>query len=400
MDAIFGPLLVLIVAGLAGPLIAAGRRPLVPAVVGEILAGVVIGRSGLGLIDAGTSDNQLIHALGFGMLMLVAGTRVDLRAPGLRSGARAGAMAVAIVALLAVPAGLAIGAVLAPASPPILFVVLLAGSSAAVAFPVFEERGLLGPSVGLLLAWIALADALSVIAMPLTLVGAAKVPAAIAGDAIIVLLIGLLFVAGERLGGWSRALVVRDRSRSRGWALQLRLALLMLVVLSAIATGMGGSTLVAGFGTGMLIARLGEPTRLDLQLSGIAEGFFVPAFFVLLGAELDLHALASDPPAMGLAVAMATAAIAIHLVASRAVAGDRALGFGLAASAQLGLPAAAASLGMASGLVSPSIAAGLVLAGLLTVVPASLGTRRLADTLGDGAAGGAGATSTTAGGAA
>jgi multisubunit Na+/H+ antiporter MnhG subunit len=50
--------------------------------------------------------------------------------------------------------------------------------------------------------------------------------------------------------------------------------------------------------------------------------------------------------------------------------------------------------------VSPSIAAALVLAGLLTVVPASLGTRRLADTLGDGAAGGTSATLTSGGGAA
>jgi hypothetical protein len=42
------------------------------------------------------------------------------------------------------------------------------------------------------------------------------------------------------------------------------------------------------------------------------------------------------------------------------------------------MPAAAASLGLATGRLSPSIAAAIVAAGCLTVLPASMGTRRLA----------------------
>jgi hypothetical protein len=56
-------------------------------------------------------------------------------------------------------------------------------------------------------------------------------------------------------------------------------------------------------------------------------------------------------------------------------------GFGLAAAAQLGLPAAAASLGLGTGALSPAVAAAIVLAGCLTVLPAAIGTRRLADVL-------------------
>ena len=377
----FDSLLVIIVAGLVGPLLAAGRRPLIPAVIGELIAGICLGRSGFGLIDATTPANALLYGLGFAMLMLVAGSHVDLRAPGLRASARAGAIAAGLVALLSLPVGLAIAAVLAPGAPSLLFPVLLAGSSAAVAFPILEERGLIGPGVGLLLVWIPLADVLTVLLMPLTLIGSAQIPEALGGDALIVVgTVGALWL-GERVAHSERAMMLRDRSQTRGWALQLRVTLLILVVLSLIATRTGGSTLLAGFGAGLILVRLREPTRLEVQLSGIAEGFFVPAFFVLIGSELDLRSLAGDPSAILLALALAAGGLAIHLVASRVVAPPPWSGFGLAAAAQLGLPAAAASLGLGTGALSPAVAAAIVLAGCLTVLPAAIGTRGLADVL-------------------
>ncbi len=383
----FDSLLVIILAGLVGPLLAAGRRPLIPAVIGELIAGIALGRSGLGLIDATTPTNALLYGLGFAMLMLVAGSHVDLRAPGLRSSARAGVIAAGLVALISLPVGLAVGVALAPSAPPSLFPVLLAGSSAAVAFPILQERGLIGPRVGLLLVWIPLADVITVLLMPLTLIGAAKIPGALGGDALIVIAtIGALWV-GQRFGRSRPALTLRDRSLTRGWALQLRVTLLVLVVLSLIATRTGGSTLLAGFGAGLVLARLREPTRLEVQLSGIAEGFFVPAFFVLIGSELDIRSLAGDPSAILLALVLAASGVAIHLVASRVVAAQPRSGFGLAAAAQLGLPAAAASIGMGNGVLSPAVAAAIVLAGCLTVLPAAIGTRRLADVLADPSSG-------------
>ena len=377
----FDSLLVIIVAGLVGPLLAAGRRPLIPAVIGELIAGIALGRSGLGLIDATTPANALLYGLGFAMLMLVAGSHVDLGAPGLRASARAGAIAAGLVALLSLPVGLAIGVGLAPGAPPLLFPVLLAGSSAAVAFPILEERGLIGPGVGLLLVWIPLADLLTVLLMPLTLIGTAKIPLALGGDALIVAGTVVALWLGERVEHSQVALTLRDRSQTRGWALQLRVTLLVLVVLSLIATQTGGSTLLAGFGAGLVLARLRAPARLEVQLSGIAEGFFVPAFFVLIGSQLDLRSLAGDPSAILLALLMAASGLAIHLAASRVLAPPPWSGFGLAAAAQLGLPAAAASLGLGTGALSPAVAAAIVLAGCLTILPAAIGTRKLADVL-------------------
>lgn len=384
----FETLLVIVLAGLVGPLVAAGGRPLLPAVVGELAAGVVLGRTGLGVIDPGSPTNAFLYTLGFVMLMLVAGSRVQLQGAGLAAGARSAVVAFAVVAGLAAVGGLAIGVLLAPSAPIALFPILLAGSSAAVAFPILEERGLLGPRTAMLLAWIPLADAVTVLLMPLTLIGPERIPGALLGDAAIVV-VTLAALAGGRWierSGWERT--ISERSRSRGWALQLRVTLLLLLVLTIVADRTGGSTLLAGFGAGLVLAQLREPERLEVQLSGLAEGFFVPAFFVLLGAELDFRALAGEPSAIVLAVALTAAAIVIHLAGAWAAAPAPKVPFGLAASAQLGLPAAAASLGLATGHLSPAVAAAVVAAGCLTVIPSSIGTRRLADAVQPAAPGG------------
>jgi len=95
------------------------------------------------------------------MLMLVAGSHVRLDGQ-IASGVRSAAIAFLVVLAAAIPVGLVVAVLLAPSAPAVIFPVLLAGSSAAVAFPILEERGLLGPSVGLLLVWIPLADAVTV----------------------------------------------------------------------------------------------------------------------------------------------------------------------------------------------------------------------------------------------
>ena len=65
----FGPLAIVLAAGLLGPLLASMHRLGPPMIVGEIAAGVVIGDSGLRWIDP--SDRLLtgLAAIGFALLM-------------------------------------------------------------------------------------------------------------------------------------------------------------------------------------------------------------------------------------------------------------------------------------------------------------------------------------------
>jgi Kef-type K+ transport system membrane component KefB len=373
----FTSLTLVVLAGLLGPLLAAGRRPLVPVLVGELIAGAILGRTWLHLIVPTSQPFPAFSVLGFAMLMLEAGNEVDLGSKELRGGAARGAMSLLITLALSLPVGLAVGAFF-PTGHSALLVVLLAGSSAAVAFPTIRERGLSGPAIAILITWITLADALTAVLMPLTLSAASRIPLALAGDGLIIAVAAASIMIARRMFRTSLADEVKRESKHRHWALQLRLSVLLLLALAAIAEGTGASLLVAGFAAGIVLRRFNEPHRLAQQLTGLASGFFVPAFFVLLGASLDLSALVHSPSAIGLALAMAVGATAVHVVASLVSGKERRLPVGLLASAQLGLPAAAASLGLTSGTIGPAVAAAIVAGGVLTLIPTSAGARLLA----------------------
>jgi Kef-type K+ transport system membrane component KefB len=373
----FGTLALVVSASLIGPFLAAGRRPIVPVVVGEIAAGLILGKSGFGWIDPNVVPLPSLSTIGFILLMFAAGSHIDFGSPTFKAGVRRGLAALALVVLGAIPGAFVLVAI-SGVGAPAWIAVLLAGSSAAVAFPIIVEDRLNPASVASLIAWIALADSITVILLPLAIgVNGSPVAAILADAAIVGLGIAVLF-GGSRLRTFRPARRMRIWSRSRGWALQLRLALLLVFVFGAIAETWGGSQLVAGFVAGIVLGRLREPSRLATQLSGLADGFLVPAFFVLLGARLDVRALAGDSGALWFMVLDAVAVVLVHMVGGLALR-DRRVPTALAASAQLGLPSAAATLGLQAGVLTPALAAALVGAALLTLIPATIGSFRLAE---------------------
>lgn len=373
----FALLTIVMLVGLAGPLLGYGRRGLVPVVVGELIGGAVLGRTGFGVIDPTVQPLPAFSAIGFAMLMFSAGTHVDIGSPQIREGFVRGLSALAVVAAVAAALGILVDRVMSLGHPALL-AVLIAGSSAAIALPIIVERKLAGPNISFLIAWVAVADSVTVVLMPLTLTGGANVGMALGGDAAVIAAAVLVLFVGNRLRRSHPSDQLRDWSLSRGWSWQVRLAVLLVLGFSAIAERMSSSTLIAGFLAGIVLVRLREPGRVAVQLSGIADGFFVPIFFVLLGAELNLRALVSDPSRIALAFLLAASAVVAHVIAAAVRGTDHRLATGMAASAQLGLPAAAASLGLSTGLLPASVGAALVAAGLLTLFPATLGSLLLA----------------------
>jgi Kef-type K+ transport system membrane component KefB len=102
----FGTLALIGLCGFVGPLLATGGHGAVPVVVGELLAGVVIGRTGLDAIDTSNATLSFLSDIGFAMLMFAVGMSVPLRDSGLRESLRRGATSAAIAAGIAVLAGL------------------------------------------------------------------------------------------------------------------------------------------------------------------------------------------------------------------------------------------------------------------------------------------------------
>jgi Kef-type K+ transport system membrane component KefB len=378
----FATLALVVAASLAGPLLAAGRRPIVPFVVGEIAAGLVLGKSGFGLIDANVVPLPSLSSIGFILLMFAAGSHIDFGSPAFVAGVRKALAAFALVACASVPAALLLVRVTGEGSAAWI-AVLLAGSSAAIVLPVLAEQEIDPAETAALIAWVAIADTVTVVLLPLAIGQSGSPLTALVSDVAIVGAGGAILATGIWLRNWHPMRVLWERSRARGWALQMRAALVLVFLFGAVAETWGGSQLVAGFVAGLVLGRLREPSRLATQLGGAADGFFVPVFFVLLGARLDLHALLGDPGALVFLGLDTILVVAIHLFGALALSRWR-LPAGLAASVQLGLPSAAATLGLQSGVVSPALAAALVGAALLTLVPGSIGSFRLARDLSGG----------------
>ncbi|MBX9638255.1 MAG: cation:proton antiporter [Mycobacteriaceae bacterium] len=62
----------------AGPLLAAIPRLRIPVVIGELLAGLVVGNSGLGIVDVDNADLQFLASIGFALVMFVVGTQIPV----------------------------------------------------------------------------------------------------------------------------------------------------------------------------------------------------------------------------------------------------------------------------------------------------------------------------------
>src|SRR5262249_61014294 len=88
----FSTLALIAVAGLAGPLVSSSRRIVVPVIVGELLAGMALGKTGAGLIDASNPTVDFLGEVGFATLMFVARMHVPLRNKALLGALRRGAL--------------------------------------------------------------------------------------------------------------------------------------------------------------------------------------------------------------------------------------------------------------------------------------------------------------------
>jgi Kef-type K+ transport system membrane component KefB len=371
----FGTLVVIVLAGLLGPLIAAllGRR-FVPVVIGEIAAGIVVGPAVLEAVDPANATISFLGKVGFAMLMLTVGMHVPLRDREMLGSLGAGALLAALVCVLAIPGGL-LAASAAGTGHAAVYAVLLASGSAAVLLPALQELGLRGPVVMAVMAQVTLADVITILSVPIVLQPARAGHAAL-GAALVLAGVVLLLGVGRLLSGHARVQQLRQLSKQRQWVLDLRLSLLVLFFLAWLAQRSGTSVLIAGFGAGLMVAVLGGPKRLSVQVRGIADGFFIPLYFVVLGAQLDVGGLFTRPSLLALAGVLVALNVAIHLAAALLV--RLPLSGGLAASAQLGVPAAVASLGLAAHLLSSTVATSIVVAAVISVLVCTAGVELLA----------------------
>lgn len=361
---------------LAGPLLATPRGWHLPVVLGELLAGAVLGVTGFGVLDAGDPTFTFLGNCGFVLVMFVAGTHVPIRDPRLRPALRTGVVRAVAVGLVATALGYGVARLVGISHAP-MYAVVMASSSAALVLPIVDSLRLVGPALVDLLPQVAVADTLCIVLLPLAIDPQHAVRAAIgavavlAGGAVLFVVLGAI----ERSGIRHR---VHEVSEERGFAVELRVSLAAMFAMAALAVATHVSLMLAGFVSGLVVAAVGEPRRVARQLFAVTEGFFGPLFFVWLGAGLQLRALVQHPSMAVLGLCLAAGAVLAHLVS---VVLRQPAPYAMLASAQLGVPVAAATVGAQIGVLEPGEGAAVVLGALLvlavTVAGGSLAARSI-----------------------
>ena len=118
--------------------------------------------------------------------------------------------------------------------------------------------------------------------------------------------------------------------------------------------------------------RAGRARRVADELIGIGEGFFIPLFFVTLGARLDIRTLRPIPrPTSGLFVLLTIAAVVVPVLAARTV--RLRTPYGMLAATKMGVPAAVATIGLDTGVLRPGQGAAIVGSAAVSVLVAAIG---------------------------
>jgi Kef-type K+ transport system membrane component KefB len=384
----FGGLLVVLVVAVAAPLVVALVPAIrVPAVVVEILAGVVLGPSVLGWVEI-DAPIQVVSLLGLAFLLFLAGMEIDLeRLRG--TTLHLAALGLGASAAVAVAVGLALGA--AGQGNGLFLAVVLLATSLGLVVPVLKDAGRAESSTGqLVIAGATVADFSAVILLSLLFSGEAG------SLSTKLVLLGAFVVAGAVIAAglaWSgrsmRLNAVFERLEDTTAQIRVRAAVAIMVGFAALAGELGLETILGAFVAGALLRvvdkdELARHPRFADKLEGIGYGFVIPVYFVTSGLRFDADALFASASTVARVPLFLLALLLVRglpaMLYRPGVADRRALvAAGLLQATSLPFIVAATQIGLEMGLVDDANTAALVGAGLLSVIlfpPVAVGLLR------------------------
>ena len=394
----FLQLFILIFLALVAPLLLSRfRRVRVPLVVGEIIAGIIVGRSGLNLIAPDEAILDFLAEFGLIFLMFLSGMEIDFSNLGFRQSKETGAepaqqspivlagINFGLTLVLSLIVGLAL-ALFGLVRNPWMMALILSTTSLGVVVPVLKETRLISGRYGQTLLVSALvADFVTMLLITLLVAGISR------GLSPELLLIGVLFLAfflAYRFGLFvNRIPAVRATIEELSHAtsqIKIRLAFALMLVFVVLAQAAGTEIILGAFLAGAIIALTATPSDEGIthQLEMFGFGFFIPIFFIKVGVDFDLSVLFATPQALLLVPLLLLAAILVKLIPAmvfRKAFGMRdALTGGWLLSSRLSLIIAASAIGERLNIISSEVNSAIILVAILTVTFAPLIFTRLA----------------------
>jgi Kef-type K+ transport system membrane component KefB len=350
-----------------------------PAVLGELLAGLVLGPTLLNMFgwsfftSAHLQDTVFeLAELGVVLLMFVAGLEIDLgemRKSG-KVALLAGALGVLAPLLLGFAAALPFGY---PARSALFVGVLLTATSVSISAQTLLELGWLRSRVGLALLGAAVIDDVLVILILSLFVALASGGGGVGAVLLIVIRMALFLAGVVLLGVW---LFPRLVNRVARWPISqptLTLAIVVMLLLAWSAEVIGAVAAITGaFLAGVLFARTRRRHEIEEGISRIAYAFFVPIFFASIGLHTNARLL--DGGLIWFTLLICAVAIVSKLLGSglgarlAGLSNREALqvGTGMISRGEVGL--IVASVGISNGIIGPDVFAVTVVMVLITTL--------------------------------
>jgi Kef-type K+ transport system membrane component KefB len=346
-----------------------------PSVVLEIVAGIVIGPSLLGIVEVDQAI-EVVALIGLGFVLFLAGLEIEfekLRGQVLRLTALGFAVSFGI----AVVVGLGLSAA-GLVETPLLVAIILCATSLGVIVPVLKDSGEISTPFGqLIVSAASIADFGAIILLTLFFSGEGGV-----GSTLLLLgaLLALAVVVFFTVRGAERSMRIRgDLLRLQDTTAQIRIraAIVLFVGFAAVAEQLGLEVILGTFIAGAIISLLDRDevmTHPDFRrkLEAMGFGFFIPVFFVTSGVRFDLDALVAKASNLAMVPVFLLALLIVRgvpaLLYRRLLDGRRTLVAGILQATSLPFIVAATAIGLELGLLDAAESAALVGAGLLSVL--------------------------------
>jgi len=356
------------VAALAPFIVAVLPGPKIPEVAVLLVLGVVIGPQVLDLAQV-SEPIGLFAAVGLGFLFFVAGFELPPELIRGRLAKRAGLNWLTAVALALLAAGFLqwTGVVRDTAA----VAIALTSTALGTLLPILRDAGITERPVGrAVLANGAVGEFGPIVAISL-LLGARGALTSLVVLAVFGLVALLLAALPSHFGPRFTEILLRGRETTSQTS--LRLIVLLLVGLLAIAGAFGLDVILGAFFAGVITRRHVSPGTdqlLETKIDGLAFGLFVPLFFVVSGMSLDVQAILESPERLVLFFALLVVCRGLPTLLWFRGWLPRPDLMRLALYTATGLPimVAVSTIGVDSGLMLPANAAALIGAGVLSVL--------------------------------
>ena len=302
----FFSLVIVVVAAFLTPIIVNRLNvTFLPVVVAEILMGIIIGNSFLGLVHKDEMLN-ILSTVGFIFLMFLSGLEIDFSAFKKDTRKRQGIdkneknlpshlqLALTVFSLIMV-----LSIILAFAfkwlgfvDDVLLMVIIISTISLGVVVPTLKEMNIMRTTIGQFILLVAvLADLFTMVL--LTIYGGinGEGGGSIWLSAILIVFTAIFYL----LGSVFKRLNFMQRLMGGTTQIGIRAIFALIILLVALAEGVGAEYILGAFLAGVVVSLLKPDEEIIHTLDSFGYGFFIPIFFIMVGVDLDIPSLIKEP---------------------------------------------------------------------------------------------------------